>query len=289
MWNETDSADTVQQVAEHVSRLPDLLEEQLPSLMQFGMKVIFALVVFFIGRFLIQWVRRIVRGSLERSRADRGVAQFVDSLLKFVLYILLLFSIATNFGLDTATVAAAVASCGVALGLALQGSLANFAGGVLILVLKPFEVGDYIVEDTNKNEGTVKEIQIFYTKLSTVDNKTIVIPNGILTNNSLTNFTANEERQLDLKVDIAYGADLQKAKGLLEEMLLAEESVLQDQEIRIFVDHLGESSVVLGARAWVKNEEYWPARWRLLEKIKLCFDENGIEIPYRQVVVHQGE
>ena len=116
---------------------------------------------------------------------------------------------------------------------------------MLILVLKPFEVGDYIVEDTNKNEGTVKEIQIFYTKLSTVDNKTIVIPNGILTNNSLTNFTANEERQLDLKVDIAYGADLQKAKGLLEEMLLAEESVLQDQEIRIFVDHLGESSVVL--------------------------------------------
>ena len=268
MWNETDSADTVQQAAEHVSRLPDFLEEQLPSLMQFGMKVIFALVVFFIGRFLIQWVRRIVRRSLERSRADRGVAQFVDSLLKFVLYILLLFSIATNFGLDTATVAAAVASCGVALGLALQGSLANFAGGVLILVLKPFEVGDYIVEDTNKNEGTVKEIQIFYTKLSTVDNKTIVIPNGILTNNSLTNFTANEERQLDLKVDIAYGADLQKAKGLLEEMLLADESVLQDQEIRIFVDHLGESSVVLGARAWVKNEEYWPARWRLLEKIK---------------------
>ena len=122
-----------------------------------------------------------------------------------------------------------------------------------------------------------------------MDNKTIVIPNGILTNNSLTNFTANEERQLDLKVDIAYGADLQKAKGLLEEMLLADESVLQDQEIRIFVDHLGESSVVLGARAWVKNEEYWPARWRLLEKIKLCFDENGIEIPYRQVVVHQGE
>ena len=289
MWNETDSADTVQQAAEHVSRLPDLLEEQLPSLMQFGMKVIFALVVFFIGRFLIQWLRRIVRGSLERSRADRGVAQFVDSLLKFVLYILLLFSIATNFGLDTATVAAAVASCGVALGLALQGSLANFAGGVLILVLKPFEVGDYIVEDTNKNEGTVKEIQIFYTKLSTVDNKTIVIPNGILTNNSLTNFTANEERQLDLKVDIAYGADLPKAKSLLEEMLLADESVLQDQEIRIFVDQLGESSVVLGARAWVKNEEYWSARWRLLEKIKLCFDENGIEIPYRQVVVHQGE
>ena len=163
------------------------------------------------------------------------MAQFVDSLLKFVLYILLIFSIATNFGLDTATVAAAVASCGVALGLALQGSLANFAGGVLILVLKPFEVGDYIVEDTNKNEGTVKEIQIFYTKLSTVDNKTIVIPNGILTNNSLTNFTANEERQLDLKVDIAYGADLPKAKSLLEEMLLADESVLRgpgDQDLR---------------------------------------------------------
>ena len=288
MWNETDSADTVQQAAEHVSRLPDLLEEQLPSLMQFGMKVIFALVVFFIGRFLIQWVRRIVRGSLERSRADRGVAQFVDSLLKFVLYILLLFSIATNFGLDTATVAAAVASCGVALGLALQGSLANFAGGVLILVLKPFEVGDYIVEDTNKNEGTVKEIQIFYTKLSTVDNKTIVIPNGILTNNSLTNFTANEERQLDLKVDIAYEADLRLAKKLLQELVKNDPSVIQSMEHNVFVNELGSSSVVLGVRAWVKSEEYWPTRWRMLENIKLTLDENHIAIPYQQITVHQA-
>ena len=289
MWNETDSADTVQQAAEHVSRLPDFLEEQLPSLMQFGMKVIFALVVFFIGRFLIQWVRRIVRGSLERSRADRGVAQFVDSLLKFVLYILLIFSIATNFGLDTATVAAAVASCGVALGLALQGSLANFAGGVLILVLKPFEVGDYIVEDTNKNEGTVKEIQIFYTKLSTIDNQTIVIPNGLLTNNSLTNATAKDERRLDLKISVSYEADLKEAKQLIEEIITHDPCVMKDEDIQVFVDDLAASAVVIGARAWVKNEEFWPTKWRILEEIKLQMDAHGIEIPYQQVTVHLPE
>ncbi len=283
-----EGTETVKEAAQTVERLPSLIQEQLPDLIQFGLKVLFALVVFFIGRFLIQWLRKVVRKSLERSKADQGVAQFVDSLLKFVLYILLMFSIATNFGLDTATVAAAVASCGVAIGLALQGSLSNFAGGVLILILKPFEVGDYIIEDTNKNEGTVKEIQIFYTKLSTIDNKTIVIPNGILTNNSLTNATAKEERRLDLKVDISYEADLKVAKSLIERLLQEDPCILKDEDINVFVDSLGESSVVLGARAWVKNEEFWPTRWRLLEKIKLTFDEKGIEIPYQQVVVHMG-
>lgn len=284
-----EGTETVKEAAESVGQIPGFIQDQLPSLIQFGLKVVFALVVFFIGRFLIQWLRKVVRKSLERSKADQGVRQFVDSLLKFVLYILLLFSIATNFGLDTATVAAAVASCGVAIGLALQGSLSNFAGGVLILILKPFEVGDYIIEDTNKNEGTVKEIQIFYTKLSTIDNKTIVIPNGILTNNSLTNATAKEERRLDLKVDISYEADLKKAKMLVEQLLMEDAGILKEEDVSVFVDSLGESAVVLGARAWVKNEEFWPARWRLLEKIKLTFDENGIEIPYRQVVVHTAD
>ncbi len=177
----------------------------------------------------------------------------------------------------------------VALGLALQGSLSNFAGGVLILLLKPFEVGDYIIEDTNKNEGTVKEIQIFYTKLCTIDNKTIVIPNGILTNNSLTNATAKDERRLDLKIDISYDADLKKAKLLIERILTEDEAVLQDEEINVFVDSLGESSVVIGARAWTKSEAFWPARWRILEEIKEQFDENGVEIPYRQLMVHMAE
>lgn len=244
---------------------------------------------FFIGRIVIRWIRKLVRKSMQRSSADKGVEQFVDSLLKFSLYFLLLFMIGTKFGIDASSVAALIASGGVAIGLAMQGSLSNFAGGVLILLLKPFEVGDYIIEDTNKNEGTVKEIQIFYTKLTTIDNKTIVIPNGILTNNSLTNATAKDERRLDLKVDISYDADLKKAKAMIMDVLNNDPAVLREDEIVVFVDELGESSVVLGARAWTKSADFWQAKWRILENIKEKMDENQIEIPYRQLTVHMNK
>lgn len=278
--------EVTQETVKEVGRFAQYLQDHIPSLIAFGIKVLFALIFFFVGRFLIKWIRKIVRRSMERSKADKGVEQFVDSFLKFVLYFLLLFSIAAKFGVDTASVAALIASGGVAIGLALQGSLSNFAGGVLILLLKPFEVGDYIIEDTNNNEGTVKEIQIFYTKLSTIDNKTIVIPNGILTNNSLTNATAKDERRLDLKVSISYEADLKKAKSLIENLLREDSSTIKEEEINVFVDDLADSAVIIGARAWVKSEEYWATRWRLLEEIKLTLDENEIEIPYPQLAVH---
>lgn len=279
-------AEVTQQTVKEVSRFAQYIQDNIPTLIGFGIRVLLALVFFFIGRILIKWIRKIVRRSIERSSADKGVEQFVDSVLKFALYFLLIFSIASKFGVDTTSVAALIASGGVAIGLALQGSLSNFAGGVLILLLKPFEVGDYIIEDSNGKEGTVKEIQIFYTKLSTIDNKTIVIPNGMLTNNSLTNATAKDERRLDLKLSISYSADLKKAKMLIENIIRQDESILKDDEIVVFVDDLADSAVVIGARAWVKNEEFWPAKWRLLETIKLTLDEHGVEIPYPQLTVH---
>lgn len=282
-------AEVTQDTVEEVNRLAQYIQDSIPKLAGFGVRVLIALAVFFLGRIVIRWIQKLVRRSLERSGADKGVEQFVDSFLKVGMYSLLIFSIAAKFGLDTASVAALLASGGVAIGLALQGSLSNFAGGVLILLLKPFEVGDYITEDTNHNEGTVKEIQIFYTKLSTIDNKTIVIPNGILTNSSLTNATAKDERRLDLKVSISYQADLRKAKKLIEEILASDVCVMKDEEINVFVDDLAESAVVLGARAWVKNDEFWPTRWRLLETIKLTLDEHEIEIPYPQMTVHVKE
>ncbi len=281
--------EVTQDTVEEVGRLAQFIQDSIPKLAGFGVRILIALAVFFVGRIVIRWIQKLVRRSLERSSADKGVEQFVDSFLKVGLYSLRIFSIAAKFGVDTASVAALVASGGVAIGLALQGSLSNFAGGVLILLLKPFEVGDYISEDTNKNEGTVKEIQIFYTKLSTIDNKTIVIPNGMLTNSSLTNATAKDERRLDLKVSISYQADLRKAKALIEEILRSDECVMKDEEINVFVDELAESAVILGARAWVKNEEFWPTRWRMLETIKLTLDEHGIEIPYPQLTVHMHE
>ncbi len=282
-------AEVTQDTVAEVGRLAQFIQDSIPKLAGFGVRVMIALAVFFAGRVIIRWIQKFVRRSLVRSGADKGVEQFVDSFLGFILYALLAFSIAAKFGVDTASVAALVASGGVAIGLALQGSLSNFAGGVLLLLLKPFEVGDYIIEDTNKNEGTVKEIQIFYTKLSTLDNKTIVIPNGMLTNSSLTNVTEKDERQLDLKISISYHADLRKAKALLLDMLKEDPCIEKEAPFNVFVDDLADSAVVLGVRAWVKTDDFWTTKWRLLETIKLTFDEQGIEIPYPQMTVHMAE
>ncbi|RGO33089.1 mechanosensitive ion channel family protein [Dorea longicatena] len=281
--------DATQEAVKQVNQLTQYVQDSIPGLITFGLKVLAALVAFFIGRLVIRWIRKIVRRSFERSGADKGVEQFVDSLLKYGLYALLVFSLISSLGFDTTSVAAVLASGGVAIGLALQGSLSNFAGGVLILLLKPFVVGDYIIEDTNGKEGTVKEIQIFYTKLSTIDNKTIVIPNGMLTNNSITNATAKDERQLDLRVSISYDADIRQAKNVIEELLEKDECIIKNEQINVFVHELADNAVVLGIRAWVKNEEYWTTRWRLLEEIKILLDENGIEIPYPQMAVHMKE
>lgn len=280
------AAENVEEAAKDVNRLVEYVNSQIPNIINFGLKVVLSLICFFIGRKLIRWVQKLVRASLNRANVDKGVEQFVDSMLKVVLYCILIFSLVANFGVDTTSIAALFASGGVAIGLALQGSLSNFAGGVLILLLKPFVVGDYIIESGTGNEGTVKEIQIFYTKLSTVDNRMIVIPNGALSNNSLTNVTAKEKRRLEIKVGISYESDLRKVKEVIESLLLEDESILKDEEIIVYVDELAESSVVIGSKSWVKTDDYWPTRWRLLEEIKLTMDEQGINIPYPQMDVH---
>lgn len=278
-----------EQVVEEVSKFAEYVGGKIPGIIDFAIGVVLALVVFFIGAKLIKWIRKLVRVSMEKGNVDKGVCQFVDSLVKFALYAILIFSIGSKFGLDTTSVAAALASCGVAVGLALQGSLSNFAGGVLILILKPFVVGDYIVEDNKGREGTVKEIQLFYTKLLTVDNRTVIIPNGSLANTSLTNVTAQNKRRLDLSVGISYDADMKKAKELIENLLRADEDILKEEDINVFVDALGDNAVIIGARGWVQKDAYWTAKWRITEGIKTVLDENDIEIPYNQVVVHTRE
>lgn len=251
-----------------------------------GARVVLAVVVFFIGTRLIKLVRRILNKSMQRANAEIGVVQFMDSFIKTVLYILLVFMIAGGFGVDAASIVAIIGSAGVAIGLALQGSLSNFAGGVLILLLKPFKVGDYIIEDSNKNEGTVQEIQLFYTKLVTADNKIIVLPNGILANNSLTNVTACKMRRVDIKVGISYDADIKHAKKVITDVLLGDKKVLKDHEFFVYVDSLGDNSVVMGVRCWFLNCDYWEGQWRITENIKYALDANDIQIPYPQLDVH---
>ena len=263
-----------------------MINELADKAIHFGLKVVFAIVTFLIGVQVIKLIRRIIQKTLTRANAEKGVLQFLDSLLKVVLYVILVFLIATSFGVSVAGVVTLLGSAGVAIGLSLQGSLSNLAGGVLILLLKPFKVGDYIIEDTKGNEGTVSEIQMFYTKLTTPDGKVIVLPNGTLANNSLTNVTANPERRVDLKIGIAYSADLKRAKEVAEQVVRTQENILQEQPVMVFVDSLGDSEVVLGVRCYVPGGNYWDVRWALTERLKLAFDENGIEIPFPQLDVH---
>ena len=278
--------DATQEAVKQVNQLTQYVQDSIPELITFGLKVLAALVAFFVGRLVIRWIRKIVRRSFERSGADKGVEQFVDSLLKYGLYALLVFSLISSLGFDTTSVAAVLASGGVAIGLALQGSLSNFAGGVLILLLKPFVVGDYIIEDSNGKEGTVKEIQIFYTKLLTYDNQTIILPNGNLANNTIVNVTAAESRRCDVKVSIAYSADIKKAKEVLTKVLSEDPDTIKEREHFVFVDELADSGINLCVRCWFKNEDFWQGKWRITEQCKYALDKAEIEIPFPQMDVH---
>lgn len=276
----------MEKVEENIGIFKSFLQGLPEKAMSLGLRVLLAIVFFSVGVQCIKIIRKILKKSLARANADVGVIQFLDSFVKAVLYIVLVFMIATSFGVDATSVLALVGSAGVAVGLALQGSLSNFAGGVLILLLKPFKVGDYIKEDSKGNEGTVTEIELFYTKLATPDDKVIILPNGTLANTSLTNVTTTEVRRLDVKVGISYQSDLKQAKKVLMELLEKDEFVLKDRDMLVFVDELGQSAVMLNIRCWFKNEEYWEGKWRLTERIKLTLDEVGISIPYPQMDVH---
>lgn len=245
------------------------LESILPKVFSFFWCVVLALITVYVGIRIIRLLRKWLNRSMNRHKLEEGVRQFLDQVVKYLLYIVLIVTVLNLFGITTTSIAAAVASLGLTAGLALQGSLSNFAGGVLILLLHPFKVGDYIIEDTHKNEGTVTEISVFYTKLSTVDNKIIVIPNGMLANSSLTNATRSDRRQMNLVVSIGYDADIKRAKEILEELARREKLRLADEDIRVFVSELNASSVDLGLRFWVPTEEYWNIRWKMLENIKL--------------------
>ena len=263
------------------------MENQVPAVMGFCIKVVLSVIVFFVGRKIIQWILNVMRRSLERANVDAGVIQFASSAGKAVLYVLLIINIAVSLGVKESSVAALLGT----VGLALQGGLANLAGGVLLLLFKPFVVGDYIIQDqSNGCEGTVAKIEICYTTLLSIDNKKIVVPNGTLSNSTIINVTAKENRKLEIKVGISYEADIQKAKRIIEKILREDADTKSDtKEMVVFVDELADSAVIMGLRVWVSTERYWPTKWRLNQKIKEEFDANGIVIPYNQmeVYVHQ--
>ena len=264
--------------------MPDTVKNWLPALSGFAMDLLAAVLILIIGFKVVGAVRRMAERSFARMEMELSLRKFLLSLIQVGLYAVLIFMAAERIGIQSSSIIALLGSAGVTLGLALQGSLSNFAGGVLILLVRPFKVGDYIV--SQYGEGTVAVIGLVYTTLNTTDNKTVVIPNGSLSNSPITNATAEKFRRLDLTVGIGYQADLKKAKDILLDIYTSHPKVLKDHPIQVFVDQLADSAVIIGGRGWTATDDYWPTRWDITEEIKLRLDEAGIEIPFNQMDVH---
>ena len=253
----------------------------LPALV----KIIIALLIYWIGNKLIKFLVDLTGKAMQKAHLDEGVQSFLKSALKIVLFVVLVFGIISYLGIATTGIAALFASAGVTVGLALQGSLSNLAGGVLILVLKPFKVGEYII--ACGEEGTVTSIEILCTKLLTTDNKVVIIPNGSLANSSITNASREEFRRVDFVFGVAYDSDLKLVKSLLQTAGERHELVLKDEDhaIKVFINEFGASSIDFGFRVWCKNSDYWTVKWELMEQVKEAFDANNIEIPFNQLDV----
>ena len=262
------------------------LDSMLSDALSFFWSVLLAIVIYFVGVRIGRLIKKGVITAMEKREVEVGVRQFTSALLTIATYFVMVVAILNLFGVQTSSVAAAVVSVLMTAGLSLQGALSNFAGGVLILVLHPFVVGDYIKEDTHGNEGTVIEISIFYTRLRTLDEKIVVIPNGVLANSSLTNITTQDVRMIDFRVGIGYDDDISLAKKILTRIGEEHPGRIHDRDLKVFVDSLGDSAIIMGLRFHVKQEEYWAIRWGLNEQVKSAFDEAGITIPYGQMDVH---
>lgn len=259
------------------------------TVLQFIGKVLLAVIIYIVVSKIINKVCKILKKNMDRFNVEPSASSFVVSLVRYLALGLTVITIITQVGIvKESAVTALLASAGVAISLALQGGLSNFAGGILIMLLKPFRAGDYVICQADNVEGTVKKIEMYYTTIMSIDNRVIMIPNSNLTNNTITNVTAMNKRKLEIKVGISYQSDILKAKLLMKELVEIDPR-FHDEDRQFFVDALENSSVVVGFRAWVDTEDYVQTRWDTLEKIKLQFDEEGIEIPYNQLDVHIKE
>jgi small conductance mechanosensitive channel len=250
----------------------------------YGPKLALAILTLVVGLWIIGFISRRLRAAFEHAGMEITLRRFLHSLINIGLKVLLLISVAAMIGIETTSFIAVLGAASLAVGFALQGSLANFAGGVLILIFRPYEVGDFI--SAAGESGTVRSIEIFSTILTTGDNKTIIIPNGAVSNAAITNYSTQETRRVDTVFGIGYGDDLRQAKSLLTKLIEADERILKDPAPSVVVASLGDSSVNIGTKVWVKSADYWGVTYDLLENAKLAMDENGISIPYPQTDVH---
>lgn len=246
--------------------------------------IIIAFIIWKLSKYLIKWLLKVCNRALDKAGFDAGVIKFICSFVRIGVYCVVFLIILDILGFQTASLIAVFGSAALALSMSLQGSLSNMAGGILILLFKPFVVGDYII--SGSCEGTVVSIDILYTKLRTIDNKLVMMPNGNLANSNITNVGAEGVRRLDISIGIGYGSDVTKAKEILRNIVESYPAVLKDKGVDVVVTSLDESCVTIETRCWVKQETYWDTRFIFLERYKQEFDKNGIEIPFNQLDVH---
>lgn len=285
-------SDVAESVANDIQKLkPSVMMETLkkfyPFFLALAYDIVIVIITLFIASQVIRLLSKMLDKFLKKINIDIAVRRFLLSTMKVALYVLVVLGLAERIGISSASIVAILGSAGVAIGLAWQGSLSNFAGGMIILFSHPFSRGDYIISP--KAEGIVDTIGIIYTVLLTPDNKRISIPNGALANDVITNVTANDIRRIDIKVGVSYNTDIKKAKKLIKEAFDENGLILKNNDIVSYVDDLASSAVMLGGMAWCKTGDYLTAKWAIVEEIKIKFDKNGIEIPYDQLEVHINE
>ena len=272
------------EINQKVGKLTELTDGLMDRLIAFGIDLLIAVLIFAAGKLILKMIKKLIRNIFTKSGVDLGVAKFIDSIVNVLGYIIIFIIICGQIGIQTTSFITLLGTPRVSIGLALQGSLSNFAGGILILVGKPFVVGDYIIAENV--EGTVEKIDIIYTTLTTVDNRTVKFPNGTLSNSIVINSTNQGKRRVDVPVGIGYQEDVAKAKKIAESVMKSCPMMLPDEENAVVVRELGESSVNLEIRMWSATKDYFDAKFYLNEKVKEAFDQNQIDIPYRQVDVH---
>ena len=267
-----------------MENLADLIPKIQELVAVYGLKLIAAIAIFIIGRILARWLRGLVARMMEKADVDPMIIGFVTNLAYTGLLVFVVIAALGQLGIQTTSIIAVIGAAGLAIGLALQGSLANFAAGFLMIVFRPFKVGDFI--EGAGTAGSVKDIQMFTTTLMTPDNKTIIIPNAKLSGDNIINYSSAPTRRVDLTVGVAYDADIKHVKGVLEDIVAQDSRVLKDPPHKIAVAELADNSVNFTVRMWVNSSDYWGVYFDTTEIVKLRFDEEGIGIPYPQRDVH---
>ena len=269
------------------SQLQELVSRLIESGVTLGERVLAALVIFIVGKYIIKWINRLFAKVLENRKVEAGVQTFLRSMVNILMIIMLALAVIGRLGIELTGFAALLASAGVAVGMALSGNLQNLAGGLIILVFRPYKVGDYIESGTGAS-GTVQEIQIFHTVLVTPDNKVVYAPNGVMSNALCTNYSHKEERRVDFTFSFEYGEDFEKVRAVLLKVIAADSRILTTPEPFIELGAMADSSVNVTVRVWVKAADYWNVFFSMNKEVYATFNKEGINIPYPQMVVHNA-